>query len=87
MEAEQLQQAMGSELDMRFWRKSDTRDQLRQTAKPCTVAVLMPNATEPGVEAILRSLKITIVRHTRGPEHLTERLQEMRENGLFNLLT
>jgi len=87
MEAEQLTQAMGSEIDFRYWRPSETRDQLRQTAKPCSVAVLMPNTIEPGIEAIIKSLKLTLVRHTRGLDQLIPRLQEMREHGLLNLLT
>lgn len=84
-EVSALSEVFRGKIDMRFWRPGDSLEQLRLHAAACSVAVLV-EANDPEIESVLRTTKLQIVRHTGGVSRLKERLTEMYENGLFNLL-
>lgn len=81
-----LGEAMRNKLDLRFWRQGDSREQLRLHGRACSVAVVMSEAVDSDVEALLRSMQLRVVRHTYNASRLEERLNEMQDHGMFNLL-
>ncbi|MBN9430346.1 MAG: hypothetical protein J0H09_27965 [Burkholderiales bacterium] len=85
-DAVHLGEAMRNKLDLRFWRQGDSREQLRLHGRACSVAVVMSEAVDSDVEALLRSMQLRVVRHTYNASRLEERLNEMQDHGMFNLL-
>ncbi|MGD9945869.1 MAG: hypothetical protein AB7S98_21785 [Burkholderiaceae bacterium] len=85
-DAHHLGEVMRNKLDLRFWRQGDSREQLRLHGRSCSVAVVMSEAVDSDVEALLRSMQLRVVRHTYNASRLEERLNEMQDHGMFNLL-
>lgn len=86
-QANEVAEALSDKLDMRYWRVGETLDQLRSQARVCSVAVIVSEDSQPQLEALLKPTHVRIVRHSGGVKRLRERLVELLEGGMFNLLT
>lgn len=84
--ADELREAMHSQLDLRFWRPGESREQLKAASRGCAVAVLMADATDHSVEQELKSLMLRPIRHTGNLAALRRRLTELVEHNLFGML-
>ena len=86
-QANELSEEFAQTLDIRHWRTTETAEQLRSQARHCAVAVAMVDAVDPATEALLRSMQLRYIRHTGGLDRLKDRLHELIDHGVFNLLS
>ena len=85
-EANALTEAFGDKLNLRYWRPSESKDQLRSLARVCAVAVVMVEAVDAEVESLLKSMHLRLIRHSGNVARLKQKLHELVDNGLFNIL-
>ena len=86
-QANELSEEFAQTLDIRHWRTTETAEQLRSQARHCAVAVAMVDAVDPATEALLRSMQLRYIRQTGGLDRLKDRLHELIDHGVFNLLS
>lgn len=86
-QANELSEEFAQTLDIRHWRTTETAEQLRSQARHCAVAVAMVDAVDAATEALLRSMQLRYIRHTGGLDRLKDRLHELIDHGVFNLLS
>ena len=51
------------------------------------MAVALVDAVDPATEALLRSMQLRYIRHTGWLDRLKERLHELIDHGMLNLLS